>query len=224
MAKSKYLPGLLLLSFIGLHFDSGSDSLGREYQVSGIKYKKLGLVFTGGSPRKLTSFNFGEGNSQISTFRPPASADLRNLVKTIYDSQIGILETGSNRGPEVKKYLRYVNVKEGNPWCAAFVCWVLGNAGVSNPRSAWSPDLFPKSKIIWARGNARPKFWAGDVFGLFFAEKNRIAHAGFIDQQKEDWLITVEGNTNISSEREGDGVYRKRRLVRSVYRVARFVN
>ena len=47
---------------------------------------------------------------------------------------------------------------------------------------------------------------------------------GFIDEWKDPWLITVEGNTNVLGSREGDGVYRKRRLVRSVYKVARYVN
>ena len=64
----------------------------------------------------------------------------------------------------------------------------------------------------------------GDIFGLYFPEKGRIAHVGFIDEWKDPWLITVEGNTNVLGSREGDGVYRKRRLVRSVYKVARYVN
>ena len=63
----------------------------------------------------------------------------------------------------------------------------------------------------------------GDIFGLFFPEKGRIAHVGFIDEWKDPWVITVEGNTNVLGSREGDGVYRKRRLVRSVYKVARYV-
>lgn len=34
-----------------------------------------------------------------------------------------------------------------------------------------------------------------DVFGIYFPEKGRIAHVGFVEQWKEHWLITVEGNT-----------------------------
>lgn len=63
----------------------------------------------------------------------------------------------------------------------------------------------------------------GDVFGLYFPEKARIAHVGFIDQWDGTWLTTVEGNTNDSGSREGDGVYRKKRLVRTVYKVARYI-
>jgi hypothetical protein len=67
--------------------------------------------------------------------------DLRKQVRDIYTSQIGIREKGSNSGPAVEQYLRYVNLPKGNPWCAAFVCWVFGQAGIENPRSGWSPDF-----------------------------------------------------------------------------------
>ena len=189
-------------------------------------------------------------------------------VRQIYSSQIGIREKQANRGAEVEKYLRYVNLPKGNPWCAAFVCWVFGQAGIENPRSGWSPDLFKGSKVIWDRAESRKlkaKSWSGesgtslpagqagsqesrhsriayayptrqttgnrqqttpgtgDIFGLFFPEMNRIAHVGFIDQWLGDWLITVEGNTNDPGAREGDGVYRKRRAVKSIYQVARYI-
>ncbi len=74
-------------------------------------------------------------------------------VRQIYSSQIGIREKQANRGAEVEKYLRYVNLPKGNPWCAAFVCWVFGQAGIENPRSGWSPDLFKPNRIIWERSN-----------------------------------------------------------------------
>lgn len=159
-------------------------------------------------------------------------------------------EKGINSGPQVEDYLRYVNLGRGQPWCAAFICWVYGQAGVENPRSGWSPDLFKRTKVVWTRAESiklkgkseqgyrasgmgyevsgrrlmglQPRF--GDVFGIYFPEKERIAHAGFVDQWEDTWLITVEGNTSISGSREGDGVYRKRRLVKSIYVVARYIN
>lgn len=257
------------------------------------------------------------GNGQVNNFKPAQTKMtlIAKKVQQIYTSQIGIREKGTNSGPAVEQYLHYVNLPKGNPWCAAFVCWVFGRAGVENPRSGWSPDLFASRRIIWSRdvspvsgikyqesrsvggkltkfaqraadGNnlasrnayvqrtksdflpltsafqspcsptcpiptsdfrlltsnkppisfnlptptsdlrlptSNPRPQAGDVFGLFFPEKKRIAHTGFIDQWDGTWLITVEGNTNLSGSREGDGVYRKRRLVRSIYKVARYV-
>ena len=187
-----------------------------------------------------------------STFNP-----LVRKVQQIYTSQIGVRESPSNAGPEVEKYLRYVKLHKGNPWCAAFVCWVFGRAGIENPRSGRSPDLFSASKLIWERGSSikyqesryqpnasfanqsrlasgkLPTGQAGrqlltpataDIFGIYFQEKKRIAHVGFIDQWDGKWLITVEGNTNLSGSREGDGVYRKRRLLSSINKVARYIS
>ena len=231
---------------------------------------------------------FGSGRTNAQNREKVPATNFRSeriRVQQIYNSQIGVREKGVNAGPEVEKYLRYVNLPKGNPWCAAFVCWVFGEAGVSNARSGWSPDLFGEGRVIWSRGEPGTKNQesrlppnapnreqgtkskdqgfppsvptgfssktshinrtatrcaypplagagggsghllptTGDVFGLYFPEKKRIAHVGFIDHWDGTWMISVEGNTNVSGGREGDGVYRKRRLVRTVYKVARYV-
>ena len=219
----------------------------------------------------LILFDAGRTSAHSTQCLLPADFNsYRVKVQQIYTSQIGIREKDINGGPHVEKYLRYVNLSKGNPWCAAFVCWVLGEAGVGNPRSGWSPDLFGEGRGIWSRreqgtkskdqglprsvpigfsSNTETNKWTatrcaypplagaggglcphnlltpttGDVFGLYFPEKRRIAHVGFIDQWDGTWMISVEGNTNVSGSREGDGVYRKRRLVRTVYKVARYV-
>ncbi|SKB76616.1 CHAP domain-containing protein [Daejeonella lutea] len=207
----------------------------------------------------------------------------QDQVRKIYTSQIGVREKQTNAGTEVEKYLHYVGLTKGNPWCAAFVCWSLGEAKVGNPRSGWSPDLFKRDKVIWCSGAtpvSRIKYQEsrlgggnpdglsfdtvdgidpasrsacpprpitdyrllitnssvikppvpnqrspemGDVFGLYFPEKGRIAHVGFVDEWKDGWVTTVEGNTNVLGSRDGDGVYRKRRLIRSICKVARYV-
>ncbi|RXF70553.1 hypothetical protein [Arcticibacter tournemirensis] len=147
---------------------------------------------------------------------------------------------------------KYVGLKKGNPWCAAFVCYCLGKAGIANPRSGYCPTLFPAASVIWSRKsrvegsrlkvestqpttrnlqpsscNTQPATHnpiPGDVFGIYFPEKGRIAHVGFVDEWGDKYLISVEGNTNEAGSREGDGVYRKRRLISSIYKVARYLN
>lgn len=177
--------------------------------------------------------------SDQSAGHPLSSLQLRDKVRQIYTSQLGVREKQVNSGPEVEQFLRYVKLPKGNPWCAAFVCWVYGEADVRNPRTGWSPDLFRNDKVIWTsaepgtrkRDSRRPQNGVpeqqprtADVFGIYFPEKGRIAHVGFVDEWNDPWLITVEGNTNLSGSREGDGVYRKRRLVRSIYKVARYID
>lgn len=158
----------------------------------------------------------------------------RALIKSIFVAELGVREeSGRNDGNKVETYLQYTNLQKGNPWCAAFVCWVFGKAGIRNPRSAWSPDLFPADKVVWKRqvrvsnsSNEQPSnaFKTGNIFGIWFDDKKRIAHTGFIEDVKGSWIITVEGNTNEAGSREGDGVYRKRRLVSSLYQVADWIS
>ncbi len=151
----------------------------------------------------------------------------RDRVKKIYTAELGVRElSGQNDGERVEMYLASVGHKKGAPWCAAFVSWVFQTAGVIAVKSAWSPSWFPESKIIYTRGTAGNQIpLPADVFGIYFQNLKRIAHVGFIDdwQQSTSFTITVEGNTNDVGSREGDGVYRKRRLKNQVYKISRWL-
>jgi hypothetical protein len=57
----------------------------------------------------------------------------------------------------------------------------------------------------------------GQVFGLYFESKKRVAHVGLIVSETKFSYITIEGNTDTDGSREGDGVYRKIRNKRSIY-------
>ncbi|UZO82639.1 CHAP domain-containing protein [Aquimarina sp. ERC-38] len=121
-------------------------------------------------------------------------------------------------------YLASVELGPGYAWCASFVSWCYQNAGVTAPRSAWVPSYALKSKRIYHRGKfelKRPQ--NGDAFMIWYRSKNRPAHIGFVDDWGEDWVITVEGNTNDKGSREGDGVYRKRRLKKQIWAVSDFI-
>ena len=91
----------------------------------------------------------------------------------------------------------------------------------------------------------------GDLFGIWYANLGRIAHVGFVDcpdpsthnraQQHEKppnattpriniippshsgaYITTVEGNTNDNGSREGIGVFRKYRPLKSIKYIARW--
>lgn len=151
----------------------------------------------------------------------------RTDVKKVYESQLHVREkSGKNDGVEVERYLRYTGLGKGNAWCAAFVCWTLGEASVINPKNAWSPTLVPISKLVYENKskiyNGTPQ--CGDVFGIYYSNLKRVGHVGFIDSWSDgSYTITVEGNTNSAGSREGDGVYRKRRLKSQIYRVANWI-
>jgi len=150
----------------------------------------------------------------------------RQCVKELYNSQVGVRETGgANRGPHIEMYLASVDLDSGYAWCAAFVSWCYQNAGVQTPRSGWVPSYALKSKRIYQRGRFELKEpQKGDVFMVWYHSLNRPAHIGFIDQWGEKWIVTVEGNTNDNGSREGDGVYRKRRLKKQVWAVSDFIS
>ena len=132
--------------------------------------------------------------------------------------------TGRNDGPQVEAFLRYCGLGKGYAWCAAFTCWVYGQAGVDNPRSAWSPAMLPQSRLVYGKG-AKPGTvpQTGDVFGIYYSSLKRIGHVGFVHRWREHEVETVEGNTNGAGSREGDGVYKKKRLPRQIYKVASFI-
>lgn len=182
-----------------------------------------------------------------------AEAGQRARIQQIFKAEIGVRErTGKNDGKRVGEYLRITGLDEGYAWCAAFVSWVFSEAGFAEPRTPWSPALFPKKRVIWERSlevamgdkrklNAKNKRvhsaisnqgmgyfdrkapQPGDVFGIYFNTLKRIAHVGFIDEWGDKYLVTVEGNTNESGSNEGDGVYRKRRLISTIYQVADWI-
>jgi hypothetical protein len=163
--------------------------------------------------------------SRHTTFVSSKSAQDR--LAAIYTAEIGVRElTGNNDGKRVEEYLRSCGLGKGYAWCAAFVNWCHVQAGVVGAGSAWSPDWFPDKNTIYTRGNSGNKTPSKtDVLGLYYPEKKRIAHVGFIDEWGDgaNYCITVEGNTNGEGSREGDGVYRKRRLKSQIYKVSRWI-
>lgn len=152
-----------------------------------------------------------------------AKEQLREKVAMTYTAQIGVMETdGPNWGPEIREYLRITNISFSAPWCAAFVSYCYTVNGVDNPRSAWSPSYFSKSRLLNLKYSHPLR---ADVFGVWYNNLGRIAHIGFIDRwpRDGDYFISVEGNTNDNGSREGNGVYKKRTLKRRAYKIARYI-
>lgn len=151
----------------------------------------------------------------------------RTKIRNVYYSQIGVRElTGNNDGFHVEKYLASSGLGKGYAWCAAFVNWSFLQCGVNNNLKypAWVPSYFPSDRLIYVRGQLKlrqPIF--GDLIGIWFDSKNRLAHIGFYDGEDSKYYFTVEGNTNDAGSREGDGVYRKRRIKRQVHSISSWV-
>lgn len=151
---------------------------------------------------------------------------IQDQVAATYEGEVGIREVGkNNHGPGPKKYLASVQLGEGYAWCAAFVKWVFLQHDIDTGKAnAWSPSWFPNDRVIYRRGqNPKAIPDKGDVFGLYYTNLKRVGHVGFVHDWSEDWVITVEGNTNGDGSRDGDGVHRKRRLKKQIYVVSRYI-
>lgn len=138
--------------------------------------------------------------------------DARVAVTNLARWLVWVRETGgSNRGEMVERMQQTVGLLPGTPWCAAFVAacgrGVLGRSwplplvgGCASLR-----DYADGRKVL--RG--LPEF--GAVFLQWHESKGRHAHTGFVLQPLAGGWATVEGNTNDTGAREGDGVYLRHR-------------
>lgn len=144
----------------------------------------------------------------------------RDRVVQTARKAIGTKEvTGHNDGPVVDEILDSVGLKGTRaPWCAAFVVWVGDKTFTRSfnpyPRTAWSPAML--THPIWDRSRGGTPLKPADVFGIWFNSMGRVAHTGLVEKNEGEWLLTIEGNSNGGGSRDGDGVYRRRRLAVNV--------
>ncbi|WP_256003281.1 peptidoglycan-binding protein [Pedobacter deserti] len=201
MATAKFLLAFFCFALVGGSGMPGSSMLGKG-------------TFEVATPHSRAGYWLGE--RLYGSFTPlskphVADAQQRKRVVEIACGELWVREaSGKNDGPRVEGYLASVGLKKGQPWCAAFVSWVFKQAGYAKPRTGWSPALFPAARLAKA---AAP----GNVFGIYFPALKRVAHCGLVTDRRDSWIGTVEGNTNASGGREGDGVYRRLRHVRTVH-------
>jgi len=157
----------------------------------------------------------------------PAAAALKaaRLVE-IAGEYVGVVEQGGdNCGPEVEMFQTAVKGLTGpRAWCLSFVQFcakrvdeeLLGDATV-----LWPTE---HCMTLWARTPVEARIDAPEPGALIVWEHvvdgvpTTKGHVGIITAVIDDDTIeTIEGNTTAGAtvEREGDGVYRKRRKVRS---------
>lgn len=137
----------------------------------------------------------------------------RNQIINIATAELGVKEaTGKNDGFRIEEYLRYTHLGTGHEWCAAFVSWCYAQAGLAAPRNPWSPALFPKARQI-----PEQEVGTADVFGIYGGQQKRIVHVGMVKNQSDQYIITIEGNSN-------NKVESRRRHRRTIYRYANWLN
>lgn len=154
----------------------------------------------------------------------PSSQKLTDRVISILSGQVGVKEaTGKNDGVEVEAYLKSVGLGKGYAWCQAFLFYGFEKASkelsIPNPmpRTAGVLDCWNKSKQYQVKKGERPQ--VGDVFTMDFGKGT--GHTGIITDVQGDFINSIEGNTSVdptlpSEDRDGQGVYRRRRKISSI--------
>lgn len=137
---------------------------------------------------------------------------------SIARGQVGVREVGTNGGAAVRAFQSMTWMEPGPwPWCAAFVCWVYAGAAVGDDAFLIRPDT-PRAYGFesWGRKHAElirePDALAiGDIVCF------RFSHVGIVVEPCcPESVWTVEGNTDSTGGRNGDGVYMRRRNIHSI--------
>jgi hypothetical protein len=126
---------------------------------------------------------------------------------------------GSNRSPEIDRWLTMVGSPLRSPWCSAF----LYGCGVETLGTEWP---FLRSGRVQDVVDACEKEWRtakpslanpGELVAFWFPKLERYAHIGIVRAATSKVLQTIEGNTIADGAtgdvREGWGVFEKRRVV-----------
>lgn len=121
------------------------------------------------------------------TSHPPLSK--RERIIQIAIGEIGKGETfKNNSGSEVLKYTRGVE----EPWCAAFVSWVINAAGVHD----FGYDYVARSIYNTAKTkNLITRFFIQPGYLIVFNKKDSWhGHIGIVEKIDNGWIYTIEGN------------------------------
>jgi hypothetical protein len=159
----------------------------------------------------------------------PASGSLPDAVIRIAAGEVGVREVppGSNRGPRVNDYLKSVGLGGGYAWCAAFVFWCFREGskqlGQLNPaiKTAGVLDMWNRARAagfltVGAKeAAANPSLLApGMIF--VFSTGSGLGHTGIVIGINGLQIETIEGNTDAGGSRNGIGVFRRHRSIKSI--------
>lgn len=142
---------------------------------------------------------------------PATGASPIDRILAIAKAEVGYREGRSNgHWNNEQKYSPAVPSLEwsqNQAWCATFVSWCAMKAGLSElyPRTA-STDTAARWWKARNQWHDYPAVGAQILFGV----NGDMNHTGLVYDWDDTYVYTIEGNTNESGSREGDGVYLKK--------------
>lgn len=237
--RSSYLRTLLFLLPVLLQLSCARAET--DYDITSeraYRDRPLQVAFTGtGVQAHIRSLQAPEGELSGDSF------PLHLAVALAYE---GVTEaTGRNDGPQVEAFLRSVGLPAGNPYCAAFVSYVLdeteaelnmsGTPGghVDPPPQIW-PQIrsglaydFITDRSIEARKVLRGAAVPDGAIVIWRRGDTIYGHAGFVMAWHGARGSTIEANTSPGSagpQADGDGVWRRERMINpaNYFRITHF--
>jgi hypothetical protein len=138
---------------------------------------------------------------------------------SLAESQVGVTESpaNSNKVTYWNYYKQHCGVNyQGQPWCAAFVTYIMSETGQwsftsDEARFRYCPSLvsWAKKQGSWKGRSYTPK--AGDI--ILFANKGTACHVGLVVSVSGSTINTIEGNTSVTSNDNGGAVMRRERTL-----------
>lgn len=154
-----------------------------------------------------------------------SSAVKRNLLVLESLRYLNVREVGKNGGQYVETFQKFCDINAGDPWCAAFVHYIV-SAVIAQIKiiegSNYIIDLHKSASCV-VTWNKTPSYMriAKPIEGCIVVWKKKgtmLGHIGIVTQvPSDDYFYTIEGNTSdsLSINRDGDGVFLKKRSMNS---------
>lgn len=150
-----------------------------------------------------------------SLHKAPVTREL--IAKTIVkhmSKHLGQREThGSNRSPLIDSILKWVGTSLGNPYCAAAVSKAVDEAclelGLKNPtpKTAGSQKMISQTPMKYRKASSGK---IGDIGGMRSKSDPSKGHVYVLTADEANGKHpTVEANTNLAGDREGDGWFER---------------
>lgn len=161
------------------------------------------------APSLLTDYPWP---SQLSGF--VGDDDARNDVLRVATSQLGVREKGTN----INEYGEWFGAN-GVFWCAEFVSWVFAHSGHPLPisvgagtgASGYAYCQYGRD-AAYKRGELYSRPRPGDIFFHFKKGDSGPGHTGIVvDVLPDGRVVTIEGNADPKSGRDGGGVLKQTR-------------
>lgn len=134
--------------------------------------------------------------------------------------RVAVAEVGVTESPANSNRVKYNDWYYGRqvrgaayPWCAAFVSWVLAQAGAGHlaARSASCPVIKSDAQRRGIYHSGSAGIAAGDLVLYQFDRDADPDHIGIVESVSGSSIVAIEGNTSLTSNDNGGAVMRRAR-------------